>query len=289
VRKNLGSRSSLDRALLEAARRPPVLTPEEERDLARRASDGDEQAASVLVESHLRFVIRIAERYRNYGLAMADLVQEGCVGLVQAVRKFDPEHHARLSTYAVWWIRAAIQDHVMRSWSLVRIGTTAAQKSLFFNFRRMKLRLDEGGETLSEAAIRAIAARLRVSERDVRKMEARMSGRDRSLDIPTVDDGDEGDAWVDRLPDEEPDQEQRIISRDDFRAKIGLLAGALAELTARELLVIRRRYLSEASVTLESLGREMGVSKERVRQIEAQAMAKLRAFMMTRLGEGAPA
>ena len=268
----------IERWLLREARRQPMLSRDEERDLARRARTGDRDAAGRLVGSHLRLVIRIANRYRGNGLAMADLVQEGCVGLMQALRRFDPDHDARLSTYSMWWIKAAIQDHVMRSWSLVRIGTTKSQKSLFFNLRRLRTALNETGDSLSDTAVRFVADKLGVSEPEVRRMEQRLSGQDRSLHAVAED----GLEWIDRLPDERATPEQAVIALDELRTKVGLMGAALAALTQRELLIIRRRYLSEAAMTLEALGKELGVSKERVRQIESRAMRKMRDFVMPR-------
>ncbi|MDP6352982.1 MAG: RNA polymerase factor sigma-32 [Alphaproteobacteria bacterium] len=274
-----------DSWLVREARRQPILTREQERALARRARSGDAAAVSQLVGSHLRLVIRIADRYRSTGLAKADLVQEGCVGLMQALQRFNPDHDARLATYSMWWIKAAIQDHVMRSWSLVRTGTTAAQKSLFFNLRRLRAAMNETGESLSDAGVGRIAQILGVSERDVRRMEQRLAGPDCSLH-GSGRDADEV-AWEDRLADDGPTPEQTAIALDDVRVKLAALAAGLAELTQRELEIIRGRYLSaEVVVTLEALGKELGISKERVRQIEARAMAKLRAFMQPVLDGG---
>ncbi len=274
-----------DSWLVREARRQPILTREQERALARRARSGDAAAVSQLVGSHLRLVIRIADRYRSTGLAKADLVQEGCVGLMQALQRFNPDHDARLATYSMWWIKAAIQDHVMRSWSLVRIGTTAAQKSLFFNLRRLRAAMNETGESLSDAAVGRIAQILGVSERDVRRMELRFAGPDCSLH-GTGDEVDEM-GWEERLADEGPTPEQTAIARDDLRVKLAAMAAGLAELTQRELEIIRGRYLSaEVVVTLEALGKELGISKERVRQIEARAMAKLRDFVQPVLDGG---
>jgi RNA polymerase sigma-32 factor len=276
--------AGIENWLSQQARRQPMLSRDEERDLARRARSGDRDALGRLVGSHLRFVIRIADRYRSSGLAMADLVQEGCVGLMQALQRFNPDHDARLATYSMWWIKAAIQNHVMRSWSLVRIGTTNAQKSLFFNLRRLRNALNETGDSLSDAGIRRIADMLGVSERDVQRMEQRLGGPDRSLNEQGGD--EEGLEWIERLPDERPTPEQAVVGLDELRMKLDLLATALTELTQRELLIIRRRYLSEVAVTLEALGKELGISKERVRQIEARAMRKMRAFVAPRLDGG---
>ncbi len=271
-----------DSAFRRFAVRQPMLSRDEERDLARLAHSGDKEALSRLVVSHLRLVIKIAERYQSAGLTMPDLVQEGCVGLLQALQRFNPDRDARLSTYAMWWIKAAIQDHVMRSWSLVRIGTSAAQKSLFFNLRRLRSALNETGESMSDAAVAHIARVLSVPEKEVRSMEQRLAGPDGSLSNRNGAD-DSGDAECDGGAMSTPhtdlaNPEESLIWRDERRRRRGAAAAALAALSHRELLIIRRRYLSDVSQTLESLGRELGISKERVRQIEARAMDKMRAL-----------
>ena len=281
------TRTDAERALLRAARRQPMLTREEERELARRARSGDLDAASRLIGSHLRLIVKIAERYRAPGLATGDLIQEGCIGLLQALQRFNPDHDARFATYAMWWIKSAIQDHVVRSWSLVRIGTSTAQKSLFFNLRRMRAALSETGESLSEAAVRSIARALGQPEREVRRMAERLAAPERSLDARTG--RDDAAPLIERLVDDRPDPEQSLIFRDQLRHRLRALAGALAQLKDRERLIISRRYLSEVAETLESLGRELGISKERVRQIEARAVAKLRELVLARLDEGATA
>lgn len=263
-----------------------MLSRDEERALARKAASGDSEAVSRLIASHLRLVIKIADRYRAPGLAKADLVHEGCIGLIQALKRFNPDHDARLATYAMWWIKSAIQDHVVKSWSMVRIGTSTAQKSLFFNLRRMRAALSETGDNLSEAAARSIAKALNVTERDVRTMAQRLGGPDRSLDETH---GEDETSWLDELADPATDLEQSVIRRDELRHRLRLLATALSQLKDRERLVITRRYLSGVAVTLEGLGKELGVSKERVRQIESRAMAKLCAIVAILMETGAPA
>lgn len=253
-----------------------MLSRDEERVLARKAASGDREAVSRLIASHLRLVIKIADRYRAPGLAKADLVHEGCIGLIQALKRFNPERDARLSTYAMWWIKSAIQDHVVRSWSMVRISTSSAQKSLFFNLRRMRAALSDTGDSLSEAAARSIAKALNVTERDVRRMAERLRGPDRSLDEQY--DADEPNL-LESLSDPSTDPEQSLIRRDELSYRLGLLTHALGQLKDRERLIITRRYLSGVAVTLEGLGKELGISKERVRQIEARAMAKLISFI----------
>ncbi|MFP6757955.1 MAG: sigma-70 family RNA polymerase sigma factor, partial [Alphaproteobacteria bacterium] len=204
-----------------------------------------------------------------------------------ALEGFNPDRDARLSTYAMWWIKASIQDHVVRSWSLVRIGTSTAQKSLFFNLRRLRAALSETGESMSEAAVRKIAHTLGVAERDVRRMADRLRGPDRSLDAPLAEDS--ASTWIEQLRDPADDPEQALIRRDERRHRLGIIASALDHLKDRERLVITRRYLSDVAITLEGLGKELGISKECVRQIEARAMAKIRALATLRPDGRAPA
>ncbi|GGB24056.1 RNA polymerase sigma factor RpoH [Tistrella bauzanensis] len=267
-----------DTRYYSSVQRQPLLTREEEVSLAARVQAGDKAAAEILVRSHLRLVIKVASRYRNYGLPMNELVQEGSLGLMQAVERFDPDRGVRLATYAMWWIKAAIQDYILRSWSMVRIGTTAAQKALFFNLRKLKAKLrrsDETrmGETLDPADVGQIATTLGVRDRDVRLMEMRMSGGDQSLNAPMS--ADSGDEWLDQLADDKPDQEELLVEKDLASFRTRMIRGALDALNARERLIITRRHLAEASATLEALGSELGISKERVRQIESRAMRKL--------------
>lgn len=260
------------------------LTAEEERILANRARQGDPAAVTRLLNAHRGYIVKIAARYKGSGTAMADLIQEGTIGLLQALARFNPDQNSRLSTYAMWWIRAAIQAHVMRSWSLVRLGTTAAQKSLFFNLAKLRRRLDESEKTLSESGIRKIARSLGVRERDVRQMELRLAQRDAGLDTGGAGPSEPG--TVAEPADVRPTPEQSLIAANEQSTRRALLNVALAKLSPRELTVIRRRYLSDVSITLESLGRELGVSKERVRQIEARAVDKLRRFMVPALEDG---
>lgn len=267
-----------DTRYYSSVQRQPLLTREEEVSLAARVQAGDKAAAEILVRSHLRLVIKVASRYRNYGLPMNELVQEGSLGLMQAVERFDPDRGVRLATYAMWWIKAAIQDYILRSWSMVRIGTTAAQKALFFNLRKLKAKLrrsDETrmGETLDPTDVGQIATTLGVRDRDVRLMEMRMSGGDQSLNAPMS--ADSGDEWLDQLADDKPDQEELLVEKDLASFRTRMIRGALDALNARERLIITRRHLAEASATLEALGSELGISKERVRQIESRAMRKL--------------
>ncbi|MDH3232533.1 MAG: RNA polymerase factor sigma-32 [Alphaproteobacteria bacterium] len=262
---------------------PALLSREEEAELARRSAAGDDAALARLITSHRQFVIKIARKYRNYGLPMQDLVQEGMVGFIQAVRRFDPNHEARLSTYAMWWIRASIQDHVVRSWSLVRVGTTAAQKALFFRVRRMMADLKLGADAFTEEACQALAQRFGVPLKDVLATVRRASGLDQSLNRPATR-GTGGvqesrESWLDQIADEAPNPEARLAEASERRFWQVLLERALGGLQPREAFIIRSRYLKDRVPTREALGRELGISKERVRQLEARAMDKLRGLL----------
>ncbi len=270
----IGPESNLSRYLRDI-RRFPMLEADQEYMLARRwREDGDVEAAHELVTSHLRLVAKIATGYRGYGLPMAELVSEGNVGMMQAVKRFDPERGFRLATYAMWWIRASIQEYILRSWSLVKIGTTAAQKKLFFNLRRLKgqLRAIDDGD-LPPEKVAAIASALDVPEDEVVSMNRRMSGSDRSLNAPVRADGD--GEWQDWLVDDAPDQERRLAEEDELDKRRRLLARGMEALTERERRILAERRLSEDPSTLEELAGEFGVSRERVRQIEARAFEKL--------------
>jgi RNA polymerase sigma-32 factor len=271
-----------DRRFVKRAMSAPLLERDRELDLARRwREDGDEGALHELCTAYMRLVVAIAARFRTYGLPMPDLVQEGNVGLMLAAARFEPERELRFSTYATWWIRSCIQDYILRNWSIVRTGTTAAQKSLFFNLRRLRALLrdpTEGG--LSPESRTYVANALRVEEDEVDRMAARLSAADRSLNAPI---GDAGDSeWQDLLPDAGLLPEDETMVERDRAVRRGWLDEALGDLTERELTIIRERRLAEEGVTLETLGRKLGVSKERVRQIEHQALRKLR-FALTRI------
>jgi RNA polymerase sigma-32 factor len=232
----------------------------------------------------MRLVISMATRFRNYGLPMADLVQEGNVGLMQAAARFDPEREVRFSTYASWWIRSAIQDYVLRNWSIVRTGTTAAQKSLFFNLRRLRAKINDLDDALVSTESRTwIARHLGVPERDVETMVARMSAGDRSLNAPISTDGD--GEWQDLLADDSATPDQAVEARRDASRRRAWIADALSALNERELMIIRERRLGEETVTLEILGQRLGISKERVRQIEHQALGKLRRTLEKMVGD----
>ncbi|WP_243404073.1 RNA polymerase sigma factor RpoH [Zavarzinia aquatilis] len=274
----LPDEGSLSRYLSEI-RKFPMLEPEEEFMLAKAWREhGDSEAAHRLVTSHLRLVAKIAMGYRGYGLPVSELISEGNVGMMQAVKRFEPDKGFRLATYAMWWIRAAIQEYILRSWSLVKIGTTAAQKKLFFNLRRMKGKLaalEEGD--LKPEHVAQIAHKLAVTEADVVSMNRRLAAPDHSLNAPLRVDG-EGE-WQDWLVDETPDQEVRLAEREEMDIRRGLLKDAMGGLTERERDILQRRRLVEEPVTLEDLSQEYGISRERVRQIEVRAFEKLQKAM----------
>ena len=264
---------------LQDIRKYPMLEAGEEYMLAKAwAEHGDRKAAHKMVTSHLRLVAKIAMGYRGYGLPVADLISEGNVGMMQAVKKFDPERGFRLATYAMWWIKAAIQEYVLRSWSLVKIGTTAAQKKLFFNLRRIKGRiqaLDEGD--LKPDQLEKIATELNVTEDEVMSMNARMSGSDQSLNAPVKMDG-EGE-WQDWLVDETPDQETELAESEEYSVRHAMLLKAMEGLNEREKEILTERRLSEPAKTLEELSQVYDVSRERIRQIEVRAFEKVQQAM----------
>lgn len=254
----------------------PLLSREEEFALARRWRENqDERALHSLVRAYGRLVVAMAARFRRYGLPVGDLVQEGNVGLMQAAARFDAGRDVRFSTYASWWIKAAMQDFVLRNWSIVRTGTTAPQKSLFFNLRRLRAKIEEAsGQPLDDAGRAEIAETLNVSQNDVILMEQRLSGLDQSLNATISEDGEEEVQSF--LPDPGPSPEEVVIGLRDAETRSKWLKEALDTLSPREQRIIRERRLSEQGVTLEQLGESLGVSKERVRQLENRALAKLR-------------
>ncbi len=260
---------------LEEIRRFPMLEPNEEYMLARSWQEhGDTDAAQKLVTSHLRLVAKIAMGYRGYGLPIGEVVSEGNVGLMQAVKRFDPEKGFRLATYAMWWIRASIQEYVLRSWSLVKMGTTASQKKLFFNLRRTKGQLQalEDGD-LSPENVDAIATKLGVSKDDVISMNRRLGG-DASLNAPLRADTETGE-WQDWLVDDTPDQEYMLGESEELERRRDYLSAAMSGLNDREKRIFEARRLSEDPLTLEALSEEFGVSRERIRQIEVRAFEKV--------------
>ena len=260
---------------LQQIRKFPMLAPEEEQRLARRwADDGDVDSAHKLVTSHLRLVAKIAMGYRGYGLPLGELISEGNVGMMHSVVRFDPNRGFRLATYAMWWIRAAIQEYILHSWSLVKMGTTAAQKKLFFNLRKLKGQMQamEEGD-LTPEHVTGIANRLRVPENDVIQMNRRISGPDSSLNAPLREEGD--GEWLDWLVDQEESQEIRLAECEELDKRRQLLSGALRCLSERERHIISERRLKENPTTLERLSVRYGISRERVRQIEVRAFEKL--------------
>jgi len=280
-----GGEAGLNRYLAEI-KKFPILAPEEEYMLAKRWTEHqDTDAAARLVNSHLRLVAKIAMGYRGYGLPLAELISEGNIGLMQGVKKFEPERGFRLATYAMWWIRASIQEFILRSWSLVKMGTTAAQKKLFFNLRRMKNRIEafEDGDMKPED-VKKIATDLGVSEEDVVSMNRRMAmGGDTSLNVPLRDDS-EG-SWQDFLVDSEPLQDERVADAEETRIRHDLLVEAMAALNDRERHILTERRLTDEPKTLEELSQVYDVSRERIRQIEVRAFEKLQKALMNLAGE----
>jgi RNA polymerase sigma-32 factor len=278
----LTAESGLSR-YLDEIRRFPMLEPQEEYMLAKRWREhGDRTAAHQLVTSHLRLVAKIAMGYRGYGLPISEVISEGNVGLMQAVKRFEPEKGFRLATYAMWWIKAAIQEYILRSWSLVKMGTTANQKKLFFNLRKAKSRisaLDEGD--MHPDQVKLIAKRLGVTEQDVIEMNRRLGG-DASLNAPIREEGDSGE-WQDWLVDDRDSQEATLAESEEFDNRRAALSDALAVLNERERRIFEARRLADEPVTLEDLAVEFGVSRERVRQIEVRAFEKVQKAVKNRV------
>jgi len=280
-----GGEAGLNRYLTEI-KKFPILAPEEEYMLAKRWTEHqDTDAAAKLVNSHLRLVAKIAMGYRGYGLPVSELISEGNIGLMQGVKKFEPERGFRLATYAMWWIRASIQEFILRSWSLVKMGTTAAQKKLFFNLRRMKNRIEafEDGDMKPED-VKKIAKDLGVSEEDVVSMNRRMAmGGDTSLNVPLREEG-EGQ-WQDWLVDTDPLQDERVADAEESKVRHELLVQAMEALNDREKHILTERRLAEEPKTLEELSQVYDVSRERIRQIEVRAFEKLQKALMGLAGE----
>jgi RNA polymerase sigma-32 factor len=268
---------------LEEIRRFPMLEPQEEYMLAKSWREhGDRDAAHRLVTSHLRLVAKIAMGYRGYGLPISEVISEGNVGLMQAVKRFEPDKGFRLATYAMWWIKAAIQEYILRSWSLVKMGTTANQKKLFFNLRKAKSKisaLDEGD--LRPDQVASIAKRLGVTEQDVIDMNRRLGG-DASLNAPIREEGDSGE-WQDWLVDETPSQERILAENEELDNRRKALSQALSVLNDRERRIFEARRLADDPITLEELAEEFGVSRERVRQIEVRAFEKVQKAVRNRV------
>ncbi len=255
----------------------PMLERDHELELARRWKDkGDQRALHELVGAYARLVVSIAARFKNYGLPVGDLIQEGNIGLMEAAARFDPSLENRFSTYATWWIRAQIQDYVLRNWSIVRTGTTASQKSLFFNLRRLRARIEgqSARDRLDADGVDFIARELGVDPKEVVEMEARMNGGDQSLNAPIGEAGE--NEWQDLIADRAPNPEDVVIGMRDAAARSAWLNDALESLSPRERTIIHDRRMAEVAVTLEDLGKQLGISKERVRQLENRALEKLK-------------
>ena len=274
---------SARRTLIRAAMSAPYLQREEEYELAVRWKEKrDQEALHKITSAHMRLVISMAAKFRHFGLAMNDLIQEGHVGLLEAAARFEPEREVRFSTYATWWIRASIQDYILRNWSIVRGGTSSAQKALFFNLRRLRARLSQGadGGVTGSAMYKEIATALKVSEGDVALMDSRLSGPDSSLNAPLMEDESGSADRQDFLVSNSPLPDEMVsVSIDDER-RVTWLHSALDVLSERELKIIRERRLQDDGATLEALGTKLGISKERVRQIETRALEKLRAALL---------
>lgn len=265
----------------------PLLEKEHELELARRWRDEkDEAALHELVRSYTRLVVAAASKFRNYGLPMGDLIQEGNVGLMQAAARFEPERGVRFSTYASWWIRSAMQDYILRNWSIVRTGTTAAQKSLFFNLRRLRSKIEKISEKegLTPSGRSKIAKELKVKVKDVEDMEGRLSAADQSLNARLGENSE--DEWQSFLEDERVNPEEIVIGLRDSQTRSDWLQSALDQLSDREQTIIKERHLGQDTVTLEQLGKTLGVSKERVRQLEQRAMSKLKTTLSEHVQEG---
>ncbi|CAI9418569.1 RNA polymerase sigma factor RpoH [Pleomorphomonas sp. T1.2MG-36] len=274
---------------LDEIRRFPMLEPQEEYMLAKRYADyGDRDAAQKLVTSHLRLVAKIAMGYRGYGLPIGEVISEGNVGLMQAVKRFEPDKGFRLATYAMWWIKAAIQEYILRSWSLVKMGTTANQKRLFFNLRKAKSQLQALGDgDLKPDQVEAIATKLGVTEEDVVSMNRRLSG-DASLNSPLRSDSESGE-WQDWLVDDRDNQETVMAETEELDQRRAMLKRALGVLNERERRIFEARRLAEDPMTLEDLSTEFGVSRERVRQIEVRAFEKVQEAVKAQAREQVPA
>ena len=278
--------TTADRRMIKLAMSAPYLERDEEQALAHAWKDNqDQHARNRIAMAHMRLVISMAGKFRNFGLPLSDLVQEGYIGLLEAAARFEPERQVRFSTYASWWIRASIQDYVLRNWSIVRGGTSSAQKALFFNLRRLRARLARGDSHLtSEAMHQEIAAALGVSTADVRTMDARLSSSDVSLQAP-VSAGEESSSRLEFLTSDAPLPDEQAEGSIDGERRRHWLHSALGQLNEREMKIIRARRLAEQGATLEELGALLGISKERVRQIESRALEKLKAVLVSKTAD----
>jgi RNA polymerase sigma-32 factor len=271
------------RSFIKAAMEAPFLSKEEELGLALRwKHERDERALDKLASAHMRLVIALATRFRHYGLPVADLIQEGHIGLLEAAARFEPERDVRFSTYATWWIRASMQDFILRNWSIVRGGTSSAQKALFFNLRRLRARLARRSEEEGIDVLGEIATAVGVSRSDVEMMDARLSGSDMSLNAPISDVEQGASDRMDFLVDTAPLPDETVGESIDSDRRVGWLRAALTVLSERELRILKERRLQDDGSTLESLGERLGISKERVRQIENRALEKLRNVLLQR-------
>lgn len=277
----IDSEAGLSRYLKEIHRFPLLDAPKEAMYARRLRDSGDRQAAYHLVTSHLRLAAKIALQHRRYGLPIADLISEANVGLMLAVKRFDPEKGFRLATYAAWWIKASVQEYILRSWSLVKLGTTAAQKKLFFNLRKLKKRLGapDDGE-LSSEQVKQISDHLQVKEADVVEMNGRIRG-DMTLNVQLSD--EEGEQWQDRLADPSPDPESLLLEVGDRERQKAALSEALSALSPRERTIVEARYMAEDQRTLDDLAATFGISRERIRQIEQRALKRIKMMMCARL------
>ncbi|MFT4346583.1 RNA polymerase factor sigma-32 [Bartonella ancashensis] len=280
---------SLGRNMMRSAMQAPYLEWEKEHDLALRWKDkNDDEAMHQIAAAHMRLVIAIANRFKSFKMPLGDLVQEGYVGLLEAVTRFEPDREIRFSTYATWWIRASIQDYILRNWSIVRGGTSSSQKALFFNLRRLRAQLAQNDSTLSKQDMfKTISEKLGVSVSDVEQMDFRFSGVDNSLNVSVSEYDDNPVAKMDILVDDNPLPDSVIEQMIDGQRRVQWLYDALHILDEREMEIIRFRRLSEKGATLESLGEKFGISKERVRQIEVRALQKLRQALLTANSEEA--
>jgi RNA polymerase sigma-32 factor len=275
-------RDKAKRAMIRAAMKAPYLDRGEEHELALRwKQHRDQDAMHRITTAHMRLVISMAMKFRYFGLSMGDLIQEGHVGLLEAAARFEPERDVRFSTYATWWIRASMQDYILRNWSIVLGGTSSAQKALFFNLRRLRAKLAQGPETLSGTALyKEISTALGVSEADVAMMDSRLSGPDTSLNAPLVDDGGSSADRMDFLVSDAPLPDEIVGETIDDERRSGWLRNALGVLNEREMRIIAERRLQDEGATLEALGETLGISKERVRQIESRALEKLKSALV---------
>lgn len=261
----------------------PVLDRETELALARKWRDeGDREAAQKLITSNLRFVVKISQEYRTYGIKLADLIQEGNIGLMQAVNRFDPDKGYRLISYAVWWIRAYIHNFILRSWSLVKLGTTQAQRRLFYQLNRAKRRISGLQSKTEPERVRILSEKLDASEDEIREMERRLSGRDLPLDVPIGDDTDT--TYLDLVPARSPSQEDQLVEREEREVLREKVAQIIGKLPKRERYILEKRILSEKPMTLRSIGEKFGISRERVRQLETATIERIRMEVAPDLG-----